>query len=370
MDRYIAIELLMPFLFGVGAFSSLGVAIGSLFELVRQVAESGLLIAIAVKVLLLKMPEFIVYAFPMSTLLATLMTYSRLSSDSELIALRSCGISVYRLVAPAIVLSFLVTGMTFLFNELFVPAANYEASTTLEQALKQDKPSLKEENIFYPEYGEVKQENGETIKSLTRLFYAQQFDGRNMKKLTILDWSRQGLNQIVSAESAAWNREQNTWDFYNGSIYAISPDAGYRSIVRFEHQQLQLPRAPLDLASKNRDYNEMNIAQSLEYLKIVRMSGDDKKVLKLRVRIQQKLSLPFVCAVFGLVGSALGIRPQRTGRATSFGISVLLIFSYYLLSFVSGALGQVAILSPFMAGWLPNIFGLGVGSVLLFRIAR
>src|SRR4028119_248893 len=104
MDRYIATELIQPFLFGVGAFSSIGVAIGTLFDLVRRVTDAGLPLGIAVQVLLLKMPEFIAYAFPMSTLLAALMTYSRLSSDSELIALRSCGISIYRLVVPAIFL--------------------------------------------------------------------------------------------------------------------------------------------------------------------------------------------------------------------------------------------------------------------------
>ena len=370
MDRYIAIELLMPFLFGVGAFSSLGVAIGSLFDLVRQVAESGLLIAIAVKVLLLKMPEFIVYAFPMSTLLTCLMTYSRFSSDSEIIALRSCGISIYRLILPAIVLSFMVTGMTFLFNELVVPAANYEASTTLSQALKQDQLTLKEENIFYPEYREEQQANGDKTKTLARLFYADKFDGKQMKNLTILDWSRKGLNQIVTAESATWNTQENTWDFFNGSIYIVAPDASYRNILKFEHQKLQLSRAPLDLAGKGRDYGEMNIAQSLEYLKILNMSGDDKKVTKLKVRIQQKISLPFVCLVFGIVGSALGIRPQRTGRATSFGVSVIVIFSYYLLSFISGALGQVSVLSPFLAAWLPNIFGLTAGGVMVLRVAR
>ncbi|HEY9691877.1 MAG TPA: LptF/LptG family permease [Oculatellaceae cyanobacterium] len=369
MDRYIAIELLMPFLFGVGAFSSLGVAIGSLFDLVRQVAESGLLIAIAVKVLLLKMPEFIVYAFPMSTLLSCLMTYSRFSSDSEIIALRSCGISIYRLILPAIVLSFMVTGMTFLFNELVVPAANYEASTTLSQALKKDQLNLKEENIFYPEYREEKI-NGQTTKTLARLFYADKFDGKQMKNLTILDWSRKGLNQIVTAEAATWNTQENTWDFFNGSIYIVAPDASYRNILKFEHQKLRLSRAPLDLASKGRDYGEMNIAQSLEYLKILNMSGDDKKITKLKVRIQQKISLPFVCLVFGIVGAALGIRPQRTGRATSFGVSVIVIFSYYLLSFISGALGQVSVLSPFLAAWLPNIFGLTAGGVMVLRVAR
>jgi len=124
LDRYLIRELILPFLFGVGAFASIGLSVGTLFELVRQVAESGLSIAIALRVFLLRMPEFIVLAFPMSTLLASLMTYSRLSSDSELIAFRSVGISVYRLMIPTLMMSLLVTGMTFAFNESIVPAAS------------------------------------------------------------------------------------------------------------------------------------------------------------------------------------------------------------------------------------------------------
>jgi lipopolysaccharide export system permease protein len=370
MDRYIATELIQPFLFGVGAFSSIGVAIGTLFDLVRRVTDAGLPLGIAVQVLLLKMPEFIAYAFPMSTLLAALMTYSRLSSDSELIALRSCGVSVYRLVTPAIVLSLFITGMTFLFNELVVPSANYQAEATLNKALNFEKPNFQENNIFYPEYEEVIQPNGEAVRGLKRLFYANQFDGERMKGLTILDWSQQGLNQIVTAESARWNPVQNTWDFFNGTIYVISPDASYRNILRFENQQLKIPRAPLDLAGKDRDSTQMNIPELLEYMEIVRIGGDMKKLLKVKVSFQQKISFPFVCLVFGLVGSALGTRPQRTGRATSFGISVVVIFAYYLSGFISGAFGQLSILSPFMAAWLPNFFGLGAGGFLLFRAAQ
>lgn len=370
MDRYLTAELISPFLFGVGAFSSVCLAVGTLFDLVRKVTESGLPLGTALQVLLLQLPQFISYAFPMSILLAALMAYSRLSSDSELIALRSCGVSIYRLILPAVVFSLVVTGMTFLFNELVVPAANYQASTTLEKALNEERPTFQESNIFYPEYGEVTQPNGEKIRGLKRLFYADQFDGERMKGLTILDWSQQGLNQIVTSESAVWNPTANTWDFYNGTIYVISPDASYRNILRFENQQLQLPRAPLDLASQGRDYGEMNIAQSLEYKKLVEAGGDEKKLRKLDVRIQQKFSFPFICLVFGLVGAALGTRPQRTGRATSFGISIVIIFTYYLLGIITGALGQLSILSPFMAAWLPNFFGLGAGGWLLLKAAR
>src|SRR3712207_5521134 len=83
MDRYLTAEIVLPFLFGVGAFSSVGVAIGTLFDLVRKVTDAGLSLEIAVKVLLLQMPQFIAYSFPMAMLLATLMAYSRLSNDSE-----------------------------------------------------------------------------------------------------------------------------------------------------------------------------------------------------------------------------------------------------------------------------------------------
>ena len=370
MDRYLAMQLISPFLFGVGAFTSVVLAIDSLFELLRKVVESGLPLNIALEIFLLKLPYVMVYSFPMSTLLATLMTYSRLSGESELIALRGCGVSVYRMVLTAVVLSFGVTIMTYIFNEQIAPAANYQATITLEQALKSDKPSLKQQNIYYPEYREFQEENGSKNKILSRLFYADQFDGKAMKGLTIIDRSRSGVDQIVVSESAKWNSKQQVWDFYNGTIYLVATDRSYRNILRFEHQQLQLPRTPLTLAENSRDYGEMNISQALEQLEIERLGGNDQKIRKLQVRIQQKIAFPFVCVIFGLVGSVMGSIPQRTGRGKSFGISVIVIFSYYLLLSVSGALAQAGIFSPFVGAWLPNLFGLGIGLFLLIRVAQ
>ena len=371
MDRYIITELIGPFLFGVGLFSSIGVTVGAMFELVRKVAESGLAFSIAIQVFLLKLPEFIGLAFPMAMVLATLMVYSQMSSNSEIVALRSCGISVYRMVVPALVVSLIVTGSTFALNEVIVPNANYQASLTLERTLEQDDPPFREENIFYPEFGKVEQPDGSKDTTLTRLFYAEKFDGRYMKGVTIVDRSQYGLDQIVSSESATWNPRQKIWDLFNGTVYLISADGSYRNIVRFDHQQLQMSSTPLDLAGKKRTYSQMNLAQAYEYLDLMRLSGNQKKVIKTQVRIQQKLALPFVCVVMGLVGAALGIGPQRSGgRGTSFGISVIIIFAYYLLSFITGAIGQKEILTPFLAAWLPNFLGLGVAILLLVRASR
>lgn len=370
MDRYLTSELTMPFLFGVGAFSILGLSAGAMFELIRRVTESGLPMAVAIEVLLLKYPEWIVYAFPMATLLATLMAYSRLASDSELVALRGCGISVYRLVLPAVLFCCVITGLTFAFNEMIVPASNFRATVTLEKALKRERPTFQEQNILYQEFEEVEREDGGDERVLQRLFYAREFNGQEMQGLTILDFSQRSLNQIISARSATWNDSTNTWDFKDGTIYVVSSDGSFRNIVKFKEQQLQLPREPLDIASKKRDYNEMNIAQAVEYLDLIRDSGNEDKIRELRVRIHQKYALPFICVAFGLVGSALGAVLRKTGRATSFALSIVIAFSYYLLAFVFGAIAQTGTISPLIGAWLPNLFGLLAGGLLLYRAAR
>jgi lipopolysaccharide export system permease protein len=370
LDRYITGQLTGPFIFGVAAFTSILVSVGAVFDLIRQMTEMGLPLSIATRVFLLRLPEFASLSFPMATLLSTLMVYSRLSTDSELIALRSVGISIYRLVAPAIVLSFLVSLMTFSFNEAIVPAAKYQATQTLEQALKQDKPKFDEKNIVFQQYRDEKQANGKSVQMLDRIFYAQRFDGQQMKGLTVLDFSQNGVNQIISAESARWNYEAQTWDFFSGTIYLVDPNGSYRNILKFERQQIQLPRTPLDLATHKTDSAEMNIAEVQDYLQLVNQSGDEKRANQLRMRIQQKISFPFVCLVFGLAGSTLGTKPRRGGRGASFAISILIIFTYYLLSFVCDAFGRLEIFTPILAAWLPTVLGLGAVSWLLVRAAK
>ncbi len=368
MDRYIAKELSLPFLFGVGAFSSILVSVGALFDLIRKVTESGLEVSLAMQVFVLKMPEFVVLAFPMSTLLATMMTYSRLSSDSELTALRGCGVSVRRIIAPALVLSILITGLTFVFNEVITPAANYRAKIMLEQAFNSEKPPFRERNIMYQEYQKAADGQG---KELGRLFYARRFNGEEMQGLTILDFSQTGLEQVVSAETATWNFTDNVWNFFNGTIYAISPDGSFGHIVKFDRQELNLPRTPLDLAARSKEEDEMNIAETRQHLnQIVRKSGDERSIRIWQQRLHQRYALPFVCIVFGIVGSAVGIRPQRTGKATSFGISVVIIFGYYLVGFIADALGKVGTLNPIAAAWLPPLLGLAVGGLLVAQASK
>lgn len=370
MDCYIGGELVPPFIFSVGLVSSLGVAIGHLSDLANKVVESDLPLMQALEILLLKVPEFTAYALPISVMLTTLLTYGRLSNDSELIAIRACGVSLHRIIAPALVLSLVVTGITFLFSELVVPSANYRATSILVEYLKEEHTFWQNKDIFYPDYEEVDLPNGKTVKRLKHLFYAETFDGQHMKTLTILEWIGTNLNKIVVSDSATWNSREDTWDFFDGTIYKLAPDASYTDMSPFKHCQLALTKAPFEFALQGRDPYEMNVIQAQQYMKLLRMIGDEKNLRTFQVRVQQKLAFPFICVVFGLVGSVLGVRPQQMGRATSFGFSVIIIFTYYVLGFIIGSMGLMGIISPFMAAWLPNFLGLGIGYWLLYHFAK
>lgn len=370
LDLYLARELFSPFLLSVGLFSSLGVAIGNLSDLANKVVDSDLPLAAAIEILLLKVPEFTAYSLPIAVLLATLLAYGRLSNDSELLALRSCGISLYRLVAPAIVLSLVVAIIAFFLNESVVPAANYRATSILVESIHEEHQFWQTKDIFYPDYEEVKLPNGEKIRKLKSLFYAERFDGEKMQTLTIMQWLEQSLSQIVVSDSATWNKKNHTWDFFNGIIYQISPDASYRNTRPFDHYQLALSRIPFELAVQSRDPYEMNIRQAQEYIKLLKLIDDEKKLATFQVRTQQKMAFPFICLVFGLVGATLGCGPRQMGRATSFGLSVAIVFFYYVLAFLMGSLGTGGVLPPLLAGWLPIVAGLGLGSCLLYRFAR
>lgn len=367
MDRYITSELMVSFLFGVGMFSSLGVAAGVLFDLVNKVTEDGLPILIAFQIFFLKIPEFVSYSLPISILLATLLTYGRLSSDSELIALRSCGISVYRLATPAIILSLIISLITLGFNEVIVPNANYTATHILKKYIVVDTPLLDDKDLFYPEYELPKETLQGQPNQLKRLFYAQKFDGVALSNLTVLSISNEQLTQIIMAKIAKWNELEKVWNLEQGKIIKINKNNEYEEVKDFLKEKISLPKEPFELASQSRDPYEMNIQQSLNYLKLLRFSQDEKKILMFKVRMQQKISFPFICLVFGTIGTGLGITPRQSGKATSFGLSIAIIFCYYLSSFVIGGFGIAGVLSPILAAWIPNFLGLGIGIILLRR---
>jgi len=369
MDRWLLGELVGPLLFGIAAFTAVSLSVGVVFELVRRVAESGLPLLAAMQVLLLRLPGFLVLAFPMATLMATLLAYSNLSGSSELTALRSVGVSTKRMVLPALILSLLMSGLTFLFNDLIVPQANLAATNTLEVALGKALTTEKGNNVLYSRFGRIKELEGESVKQLTHLFYSRKYLQGRMEDVTVIDFSRSGQRQMLTAESGHWNDDQGMWEFSNGHIVNLDESSGTTTSARFDRYFYPLSRNPVELAKIPTDPGAMNVGQARRAERLFAEAGNAKEARRMRVRIQEKFAFPAICLVFGLIGSSLGVRPyNRTSRSQGFGISVLLIFGYYLMSFIFSSLGISGTLIPFLAAWSPVLIGLA-GGLYLLRVA-
>lgn len=368
IDRWLLNELVGPLLFGIAAFTAVSLSVGVVFELVRRIAESGLPVFTAIQVLMLRLPGFLVLAFPMATLMATLLAYSRLSGSSELTALRSLGVRTWRIVAPALALSLCMSLLTFFFNDLIVPRTNLMAMQTLERALGKALTNERGDNILYSRFGRIEIDEGETKRALTHLFYSRMFRRGEMIDVTLLDFSRSGQRQMLTAKRGKWNEGQGMWEFFDGRLVSLDEKTGATTSAVFDRYFYPLTRDVLDVAKLPTDASTMTVGQALRAERLLNQAGNKKEARRIRVRIQEKFAFPAICLVFGLIGSSLGVRPHaRTSRSQGFGISVLLIFGYYLMSFIFSSLGLTGALTPLLSAWLPVLIGLSAGCYLLRR---
>ncbi len=362
LDLYLLKALWMPFLFGVSTFLGISLTLGSLFDLLRQVSEKGLPLNIALQVLGLQIPSFLVLALPMAMLLACLVVYNRLARTNEITAFRSLGISAIRLAVPGLLLGLWVTVLTFALSEFVVPAANLQAAQLMSQATHEPRPAFRDKNIFYREFDK---------DSLSRVFYARRFDGDRMQDLTILSFTQGMLAQILVIDTGRWNPITQVWDLVNGTAYALSADAQtYQAINTFAKTAFPLSRGPLDLATETRTADQMSLTDTYHYWRLIKGTGEVKYTRQLAVRLQTKVAFPFICVVFALVGSAIGIQQRQRSSSKGFGLSLVIIFGYYTVSFTTQSLGEAGVLSIFVAAWVPLIAGLLIGGKLLYDANR
>jgi len=359
LDRYLFWQLLPPFGWGIGAFSAIGVSAAVLFDLLRQVSDARLPLTLALSILVLQLPYFISLSIPMSVLLTCLLTFSRLQTDGELMALQAAGLSVGRLMRTSVCFSLLASIFMFIFAEGIVPASQYQAQQLLVQAVQTGNFELQNHHIVYEDYGPQQE--------LRRLFYAEAAEGQTLQGLTVIDLTTPEEQQIMWADSATWNAADQIWTFKNGTIYSVSADSANPYIVEFTEQQLQLSQQPVTVAEEP-NTNTMTLAQAQQAL--IRLQQQENLLQRraLEIQIHRKVALPFTVLVFGLVGSSLGMSQRRLSASNGFGVSLVFVLVQYLLIFAADAWSRLGWFSPWWGAWLPNMIVGLLGLGLLVRL--
>ena len=371
IDKWLIGQLIPPLIFAISAFTVVSLSVGVMFDLIRKIVEFGLPFSLALKVLFFKLPGFLVLSFPMSVLLSTLLTYGKLSSNSELLALKSIGIKPSRFIVPALIISIFMTGLTFFFNDSLVPYSNKVAEISMREGMGKSTVIEKGNDIFFPGYGSLidpkTNKPSERNTYLTQIFFSRVVENKIMKNVTLLDFSRMGSKQVLSAESASFDKDNDGWNFNNGKIVYFS-DNDQTSIINFEQYFYPLGNGPLEISEISKDANDMTVAEAVAAKNIYENSGNLKEARKMKVRIQEKFTLPCACIVFGLIGSSLGSKSNlRSSKSQGFGLSVILILIYYVISFLFSSFGVKGILIPFISAWGPIIISMFGGLFLLRR---
>jgi len=369
IDRWLLGQIIPLLLFSISAFTVVSLSVGILFDLIRKMVEYGLPITIAFKIMLLKLPGFLVISFPMSVLLSTLLAYGKLSSNSELLALKSLGINKYRIILPALILSIFMTGLTFYFNNSLVPITNKSAEAIMRNGLDQSVVIERGHDIFFPGYTAITDpdtnQSSKRRTYLTQIFFSREVINNVMKNITLLDFSKIGYKQILSAETGVFDKEKSVWVFSNGRLITLD-NSGSTTSIGFEQYTYPLGDGPLKVSKIPDDANEMTVKEAIAAKLLYEESGNIREARKMSVRIQEKFTFPCACIVFGLIGSSLGSKSNlRSSKSQGFGLSVILILIYYVLSFVFSSFGVKGIISPFVSAWLPVLISLSGGIYLL-----
>jgi len=361
LDKYIFREVAMTFAFSICAFSAVFIGSGTLFKIAKYITDYGASLQAVVKIFIFGLPGVVIWTFPMSMLLATLLTFGRLSSNSEITAMKSCGISFSRIAMPAIIMGFIVSMGAIAFNEYVVPWANTAYRNVLYYEIEGNNGMKSQEHII------LKEMNGENIQ---RLAYARRYDAevQQLQGITLQEFGADGkVTHVENADYADWNG--NIWTMHNGMIYDIASEEGKSEhTVRFKNQVLPISANPHQIVREQKDPEELTMKELREQIDIMKTQYVDTK--KLEAELYQRVTVPMASLIFALVGVPLGLQPNRNSSSAGFAISVIIIFVYYALMTMGNALARSGALPPLLAVWLPNLIGLAVGAVLIRRAAR
>ena len=135
LDKYILKAFVGPFLFGVFAFTSIFIGTGTLFRIAQYITEYGAPLLLVMQAFVLALPSIVILTFPMSVLLASLMTFSRLSSTSEIVVMRAGGLSFLRLAMPVYIIALIISIGAVAFNEFVVPRTNHMYQTIVREQI-------------------------------------------------------------------------------------------------------------------------------------------------------------------------------------------------------------------------------------------
>jgi LPS export ABC transporter permease LptG/LPS export ABC transporter permease LptF len=369
--RYIFKELLYLFFFGLIIFTFI-LLLERISYLIDLSFRQGVSFIITLKLLIFILPTFLIITIPISLLVASVVGFSRLSTDGEIVALKASGFSLYRLLIPGALLSLGIA----VVNTFLILYAQPWGNQAFKEALFQ----LMESQVNFNLKGGVFNDISGNL-----VIYVKEIPvgSSHWKKVVISDIRDKSSSQIIIGEEGFLATGPHTpspiLTLKNGAIHKSFKDKSKYELLNFATYQLSLGTyndsfTQADKTNKKRS-KEMTFAEIKERLQ--RWKESKPKDLRekqyyyhILTEFHRKFSVPFSCFILGLLGIPLGIRNQRSGRSGGFAISIVVLTLYNMLSAMGEGLAEKGELHPLLGLWIPNLILTLVAFYLIFKVGQ
>lgn len=356
--RYLAREVLSAFFLGLLIFTGV-LLMGRMLKLADMVVSKGVPMSDVLLMIAYLLPNFAVITIPMSLLLAVLLAFSRLSGDSEIIAIKASGISLYRLLPPVLFISLAAYIMTALTTVYALPKGNTAFKELLYQAVQERLSLNLKEQVF-----------NTSIPGL--LVYITKNSGKTgiLSGVIIQDERNPKEISTIFAETGSLGIDEKSKRIHlhliDGNIHQSRPKEVYR-LLAFKEYDLEID---LSKSATGFERNELDMSLS-EIRKNLEKGGFSKKLTTdMRLEVHRRFALPFACFIFAIVAVPLGIQNRRSGKAAGFSFSIATLLLFYIFQSIGRTFGEKELLTPFMSEWLPNFIFLAAGLYLFVKAAK
>lgn len=354
LDRFILRQLTKPFLLGMVGFIII-LSIDPMVDAMKYAINNSIEPMVVFQWFLTRLPRDMVYTFPMSMLLACLLCFGTMSANSELTAIKAGGVSVYRLVYPVMAFALIASFGCLAFSEIVIPRSNKMSEKIRKEKILKIKDHSIRENIF-------------TKTGPKSLMCAQRInlEKKTMKNIMFIHLGDDNKpHRRIVAKSAIYKQEK--WVFYDVSVYKFQKNGDSKLIKNYPTKKLSFYEKPEQFEEESKKPKHMSLKALRKRINEIKTSGSESPI-NFQVEYYLKTAVPFSTFVFAIIGVAMGFKPGRSGAFVGFGISLLVIFAYYVAMSFCRSYGRLGYLPPPLAGWTQNLLFLGVGLWLLSKV--
>ena len=351
-DRYIFNQVLITTIVAILLFTIVWIAPEMLLNTIKKILAHEYTVKTGVMVLIYELPKILGKAFPVGLLLGSLFTFDKLSKDSELTIFRAVGMSFWRILAPLLVLSLIVTYLCFVTYDKWIPYScqklqEIKGGSSLTQYIytKKDQNNHPEQAVIVSRFYQ-----GEMTNVIVLNFSKQVFDDLH------------GLTNILTAETGYKGVDAEgkpSWVLKNVTDYDINEDGIFKSITKKDRVDILNGEDANDaytiMLNSTKRYRDIINVDLKQYVYLLKNGNLDEDYRLMYNKYLQRFFHPFVCVLLAIMGCLLGFSKPREQRLIGFTIAIGCIFVYYITLPFFDLLAEKGVLPPLITAAFPPL---------------